>query len=598
MRLSSAFTGTVLLLAFSPTLGLTGCAERAERNETESGAMASGVTRLADRYVEAWFEAFPHQATLAGVAAGPHDRLPDITAAARARWESIEDAILADLTAIETTSLAESSAEAVTHGFLVELIRNAQAFRVCRMPLWNVSPTWTGWQSELALLANSQPIGMPEQNETAWRRFSELPRYIDQEIENLREGLRLGYSAPRHNVQAVVRQMDALVAAPVAESPFVVMAGDSQPELGARMERLETEQIRPAIQRYRDFLRETYLPAAREAVAVAANPDGGSCYRAAIRYYSTVDITPQAVHQTGLDEMARIRQQMSTIARRSFGTDDVEVVLRRLREDSRYLFSSREAMLKTAVDAVDRARMAVPQWFGMVPQAEVAVEPVPAFQEASAPGGFYNNPAEDGSRPGIYYINLHEAESKPRAGLEATAFHETYPGHHLQGAIALERQELHPVQRYMFLSGFGEGWALYSEQLAEEMSLYTSDVDRIGLLSNEALRAARLVVDPGMHALGWSREQAIDYMLANTAESRSSVEAEVDRYIAVPGQATSYMLGSLEILRLRDEARAALGDRFDIKAFHDRVLEDGSVPLVMLRHKIERWLREAREGIR
>jgi uncharacterized protein (DUF885 family) len=240
----------------------------------------------------------------------------------------------------------------------------------------------------------------------------------------------------------------------------------------------------------------------------------------------------------------------------------------------------------------------VPQWFGLVPKSPVAVEPVPAFQEPNAPGGFYNNPAEDGSRPGIYYINLYEAEKQSRAGVESTAFHEAYPGHHLQSVIALERTGLHPIGRYIFLSGFGEGWGLYSERLADEMGLFSGDVDRMGLLSAEAHRAARLVVDAGMHALGWSRDRAIEYLLTNTALSRSSAESEIDRYIAVPGQATSYMLGNLEIRRLREEARTKLGDRFDIKTFHDRVLEDGAVPLSVLAAKIERWIAAGGEGAR
>jgi uncharacterized protein (DUF885 family) len=183
---------------------------------------------------------------------------------------------------------------------------------------------------------------------------------------------------------------------------------------------------------------------------------------------------------------------------------------------------------------------------------------------------------------------LRGAESKPRAGLESTAFHEAYPGHHLQSALALERKDLHPIARYLYQSGFGEGWALYTERLADELGLFTSDVDRMGLLSNEALRAARLVVDPGMHALGWSRERAIEYMLANTAESRDDVVSEIDRYIAVPGQATAYMLGNLEIRRLRELAQQREGAKFDLRAFHDKVLEDGAVPLSLLRSKMER----------
>jgi uncharacterized protein (DUF885 family) len=552
--------------------------------------MVADVNTLADRYVAAYFAAFPHQATLLGAADAAHDRLPDLSAATRQQWESSEDSILRSLETINAESLGTGSAESITHGFLTNLIRNAQAWRACRMDLWNVSPTWTGWQQELALLASSQPIGSAQQNDAAYRRFAELPRYLDQEIANLREGLELGYSSPKGNVASVIAQIDALLEAPVDESPFVAMAPDSITEFRTRMQELETTQIRPALLRYRDFLAIDYMPAARETVAVAANPDGASCYTAAIRYHSTVEMSPQEVHDTGLEQMELIRTEMRDIAQRMLGSDNVDEALRRMRSDRAYQFSSREEMLAVAESAVARAQAAVPEWFGIAPRATVRVEPVPSFSEQSAPGGFYNPPAEDGSRPGIYYINLYEADSKPRAGLEATAFHETYPGHHLQGAIALEREGLHPLQRYMYLSGFGEGWGLYSERLADEMGLYSGDVDRLGLLSNEALRAARLVVDAGMHALGWTRQQAIDYMLANTAESESSVTAEVDRYIAVPGQATAYMLGNLEIRRLREQARTAMGVEFDIRAFHDRILEDGAVPLVMLRAKIERWI--------
>lgn len=570
-------------------LAVTACAS----DDTEANAMAPDVNALADRYLASYFETFPEQATLAGASDVPQDRLPDLSAATRERWEATQDSILRTLETIDTTTLSPGSPASITYGFLKDLIRNEQAWRICRMDLWNVSPTWTGWQQVLALLASSQPVGTLEQNDAAYRRFAEMPRYLNQEIENLREGLSLGYSAPKGNVTAVIAQIDALLEAPVGESPFVQMAPDSLPEFRQRMEALETTELRPAMLQYRDFLEIEYLPAARDEIAVSANPDGDACYQAAIRYHSTVDITPREVHETGLEQMELIRSEMREIAQRMLGTDDVEEALHRMRSDPAYQFSSREEMLAAAEGAVSRAKEALPQWFGILPHATVRVEPVPSFSEASAPGGFYNPPAEDGSRPGVYYINLYRAETKPRAGLEATAFHETYPGHHLQGAIALEREGLHPLQRYIFLSGFAEGWGLYSERLADEMGLYSGDVDRLGLLSNEALRAARLVVDAGMHALGWTRQQAIDYMLANTAESEASVTAEVDRYIAVPGQATSYMLGNLEIRRLREEARSALGDAFDIRAFHDRVLEDGSVPLVMLRRKIERWIAQS-----
>jgi uncharacterized protein (DUF885 family) len=280
---------------------------------------------------------------------------------------------------------------------------------------------------------------------------------------------------------------------------------------------------------------------------------------------------------------------MREIGQRGFGTSDPAVLLAMVKSDPKYRFADRAALVAYAEAAVDRARIALPQTFGRIPTAPVVVEPYPAFLEKSAPGGQAFPPTADG-KPGKYMINAYNAHEQSRAGLESTAFHETYPGHHMQIAIALEREGLHDISRIFFLSGFGEGWALYAERLAEEMNLFSSDVDRLGLLSNEALRAARLVVDSGMHALGWTREQAVDYLRAHTTETDARANAEIDRYIATPGQATAYMIGNLEIRRLRADAERVLGPRFDLLAFHDAVLEDGSVPLWVLAEKMQRWV--------
>lgn len=555
--------------------------------------VAARMSALADAYVQNYFETFPNDATALGVPDAPHHRMNDNSLATLSSWHEKEEGWLAELRQVNP-SLLEGRPEAVTYGFLLNLLESSIAFRECRMELWNVSPTWTGWPSQLAQLANLQPVETEALRQSALSRYSEVPRYLDTEIGNLREGIRLGYTAPRNNARAVLEQINALLDSPISESPFVQMATDEMPEFRSELETLVASEIRPAVTRYRDFIRDEYLASAREAIGVDANPGGSECYLAAIRYYSTVDISPQEVHETGLREMEIILSQMREIGERSFGTTEVFELLESLRSDPDYLFRSRSEMIAYAEGAVERARMEIPEWFGLVPEASVVVEPVPEFQEKSAPGGFYNPPAEDGSRPGIYMINTYQADLESKAGVEATAFHETYPGHHLQGSIALEREGLHPISRYFYLSGFGEGWALYSERLGEEMGLYTSDVDRMGLLSNEALRAARLVVDAGMHALGWTRQQALDYLVTHTAESRARAEAEIDRYIAVPGQATSYMLGNLEIRLLRELAERELGGDFDVRSFHDRILEDGSVPLTMLREKIERWVSRTR----
>ena len=310
--------------------------------------------------------------------------------------------------------------------------------------------------------------------------------------------------------------------------------------------------------------------------------------RRCFTYHSSLPVTATDVHALGLKEMDAITAEMKTIAERSFHTSDVPALLQRVRTDRQYMFKDRADLLAYTEAALTRAKAAIPEWFGLKPKADVRMEPYPKFREKNAPNE-YNPPAEDGSRPGLFYVSAYQAEKKSRAPQESTAFHETIPGHHMQMSIALERKEIHPIGRYIFNSGYVEGWALYAERLADEMKLYSSDLDRLGMLSSQAFRAARLVVDSGIHTMGWTRQQAIDYMLAHTAEAKDDIASEIDRYIIYPGQATAYMLGELEIRRARDEAQQTMGAKFDIKAFHDQVLEDGGVPLTFLSAKIKAW---------
>ena len=345
-----------------------------------------------------------------------------------------------------------------------------------------------------------------------------------------------------------------------------------------------------AFRRYRDYLAQQYRQNARDDIAVFASPGGEACYISSVRYWGSVGPTAEQIHRTGLEQMERIHAEMREIGARSFGETEPARLMEMVKSDPQYLFSSRADMVAYAEAALARAEARMPDWFGRLPKAPVIVEPYPPFQEKTAPLGQAVPAALDGSSPGKYLINTYQAEKQSKAGLEATAFHEAYPGHHTQFTIAQERDDLHPISRYFFLSGYGEGWALYTERLADEMQLYSSDLDRLGMLANEAWRAARMVADSGMHGLGWSRQQALDYLNAHTSNLPALNAAEIDRYIAVPGQATSYMLGALEIWRLRRAAEAELGEAFDIKVFHDRVLEDGAIPLDRLAEKIDNWV--------
>lgn len=424
-------------------------------------------------------------------------------------------------------------------------------------------------------------------------RAHALPRFIDTEVVNLREGLRLGYSAPKVIVRNVIRQLDGILATPVDRSPFDSPAQrDSSAAFRAELARVIASEINPAIRRYRDFLEREYLPQARDALGVSANPDGAACYRAAIRAFTTVDMPADSVFAMGMSEMARIEGEMRAIAARSFNGESLTTLLPKLRTDSQYTFRTSQEIIDTSKAVIARAKAAMGKWFGRLPRADVVIQPYPEFrQKAGAPGQYQSAP-DDGSRPAIFLINPSEPTRKSRADVENTAMHEAIPGHHLQVAIAKERTDLHRLSRYSFNSGFGEGWALYAERLGDEMGLYSSDLARMGMLSSEAFRAARMVIDAGIHTKGWTRQQALDYLLGHTVISRQVAEGEIDRYISWPGQAPSYMIGRNEIMRLREQARAAQGPRFDIRAFHDRVLEYGTVPLGFLRQRIERWTTE------
>jgi uncharacterized protein (DUF885 family) len=545
------------------------------------------VKATADDFLNAYFDRFPEVATQYGVPGRRHDRLTDNSSAATRAWEAKEDAFLSALAPIDRTAIASAPLRA-TYAIVRQTIEGDVAKRVCRDELWNVSQM-TGWHVVDGYIVTIQPVGTEAARQDALARWGSLPKYIDTEIENLKEGIRTGYTAPKLNVRIVVDQVRTLADTPLKDSPFgSPVQRDNDPAFQKAFSTLVAEQIVPAARRYADFLEREYLPAARDAIAVSAIPNGGRCYDASVLYHSSIARTAKDVHQLGIEQNDAIAAEMRTIGERSFGQTDVPRLLTMVRSSPKYRFRSRAEKIAYSQAALERAKAAVSQAFGLLPKADVVIRPYPKFREKNAPNE-YNPPAEDGSRPAVFFISAYEAEKQSRVEDEATAFHETIPGHHLQGAIALERRDIHPIGRYIFNSGYVEGWALYAERLADELRLYSGDLDRLGMLSSQGLRASRLVVDSGLHTLGWTRQQAIDYMLTHTAEGQHEVESEVDRYIIYPGQATSYMIGRLEIGSAREEAHKTMGDRFDLKAFHDRVLEDGGVPLGFLREKIRAW---------
>ena len=330
-------------------------------------------------------------------------------------------------------------------------------------------------------------------------------------------------------------------------------------------------------------------------MAITANPNGAACNAASIRRYTTVQLTPDEVFTLGSQLVAQAESSMRVITRARYGTDDIRAAMRRARAEPSASFHSREEVVPAVEAILDRAQRVMPRVFGILPKAAVVVEPFPAFQEPSQPLANYESPAEDGTRPGVYHVNLRYATTAgEKLRMEGLTFHEGIPGHHFQIAIALERPNVHPLNRYLGNSAYIEGWAIYSEIVADDLGLFSSDASRLRWLEDKVYEGATLVLEAGMHAKGWTRQQAVDYELAHTTRTPEQAAIDVDRRIGWPGQGYSYQVGQLEIRRLRTEAERQLGSRFDVRSFHDRVLEDGTITLPMLRDKIARWLATTR----
>lgn len=553
----------------------------------EAGPEVSAVEALADRILAATLERYPTMGTYYSIEAARHDRLFDNSLDTLAEWQAREDAWLSELNSIASPEDI-GSRDWVTYGILHEALESSVATRICRNELWQASTT-TAWYTSLPFVFEIQPVDTAELRQQALDRLGEVERYIDTETANLRLGLELGYSAPRVTTTKVPKEVRALVS---DDSIFLNPAARADDEeFTAAVNAVYQDQIVPAIHRFADFIENDYAGLARDGIALSDNPNGAECYPALVRSFATIQPSADEIHRLGLQQIEGIRAEMRAVIDEHFGGGSIEAFLRRINIDPEFTFESEDAVLQFSVDALDAAKAAMPRVFGRLPQADVEVKPYPDF--AASGVGEYHPSSEDGTRPGIFYIAVTDPAHRTRATQKSTLYHETYPGHHQQIAIALELgDKVHSIARYFGNSGFSEGWGLYSERLAEELGLYDDPLDYIGLLSDQGARAARLVIDSGLHTKGWTRQQAVDYMMSNTSWAAVDIENDINRYISWPGQANAYMLGMLEIRRLRTLAEKELGDKFDLSAFHDRVVGFGGSTLPMLHVSILAWIAE------
>jgi uncharacterized protein (DUF885 family) len=463
-----------------------------------------------------------------------------------------------------------------------------------------------GVQNELPdFMLNIHQVRSERDAEHYLARLAKFGVAFGQLIESLEHRERLGVLPPRFVLERVLDGMRAFLKPPPAQHVLVTdfaerlqkVAGLSDQKRALWAERAVQEVEHTVYPAYRRL--ETQLEGMRERAGtddgVWRLPDGEAYYAWCVRLHTTTDRTPQEIHRRGLAEVARIQGEMREIlSAESIPAPDLAQAIRELGQDARFLYpdteEGREQLIAGYQAIIQDAEQRLPALFGRLPRARVVVQPVPDFKAEGAARAYYEMPPFDGSKPGVFYANLRHTAEHPKWGMRTLAYHEAVPGHHLQIAIAQELEGVPFFRRVVPFTAFHEGWALYAERLAAEQGFHPTPWDRLGQLVAEVFRAVRLVVDTGIHAQRWTREQAIDYMAANTGMERSEVVAEVERYIVLPGQALAYKTGQMEILELRERARAALGDRFDLREFHDQVLGSGALPLTLLARNIEGWL--------
>ena len=553
----------------------------------------TAVNDLADRFWNGVLERDPLWATLLGDERF-NDRWPDLGADGRAAEEAAYRTVLAEAKAIPGDGLDPE--QVITRDLLVLVAKNhleSLAQKQYQLAIDHMSGPQV-WPAEVA---QYQPADSPERLDLLLRRYAAYPAMIEQYISTLAEGVDDGRTAAAVPVRRAIEQIERMLATPAADAPAATMvqaAEDDQPRIVAAVE----DDIYVGLRRLRDYLAEEYEPHARQQPGLSATPGGDEAYRLAIRMQTTVDTTAEEVHAFGLADLETIEAEKDEIARR-LGHADRHALREALAKDAANHTDDPATLVRLAQEQTDRAYAVAPRYFGRLPSANCIVKAVESYREVESPPAFYMPPSVDGARQGQYYINTYQPMERQLHKIAAITFHEATPGHHFQIAIEMELDGL-PAFRTLGARMAGvayvEGWGLYCERLADEMGLYGSDEERLGMLDAQSFRAARLVVDSGLHAMNWTREQAIDFMHERGSLPPVDAAIEVDRYTIWPGQALSYKLGQREIERARAEVSAAMGERFDLRAFHDQVLAHGSLPLATLRREIAGWVEAAVSG--
>lgn len=553
--------------------------------------MTDTIASLADEFWDEWMESSPLLATIFG----DHrydDRLGPVS-----RDEEAEVATRLQGIADRANALdGLDRADALTRDILVATIDGNRRLLESGLYSTPISP-YLGVQTALPSTLSRSAATDPEQAEMLLTRVRAIPQWLTEVETRIGQDLADGLTPTRTNLKRVLGQIDASVAAPLDQDPMMQIGtpADWAGEAAWRelLAHAVEEGVRPALARFRDFLAATAGPVARDddRAGILHLPDGPARYELLVGSFTGLDVPAAEIHRIGLDEATgSLLDEFAAIGREAFGLDDAAAVIDRLRNDPELRYATEDEMLDHARRTIDKAWAAVPPWFGTMPRNPCEVVPVPAGLAPSMPPAYYGVGAPDGSRPGRYYLNTHRPETRTRFDAEAIAHHEAIPGHHFDRTLASELTGIPRFRNYAADVAHAEGWGLYAERLADEIGLYSTPVDRLGMVSSDAWRAIRLVTDTGIHLHGWTRQQAIDFFAAHAPIALETIAGEVDRYIGMPGQALAYKMGQREIMRLRSRARSEMGDRFSHAGFHDVILTNGSVPLKVLGRLVEHWI--------
>jgi len=573
----------IVAISFAPTL------------QAEPSAAEQQLNTVMEEYWDFTLHESPLTATQAGVS-DFNDRLSSVTPEAQARRLDKEKLFLARTRDIDHATLSQSGlVNAELFEWVLEDSIGASELNLSRIPF----NTFSGFFTAALSMANGLRMDSVKDYEDYIARMSDVPRYFDENLANMDEGVRTGFVLPQIVIDGILPTISAQLKDDPEDSsffdPFRSMSGkvssDEQLRLQDEARRVIADKVIPAFAKLADYLENTY--AANDVLGAEQKSGGEEFYAFQIKRYTTIlGTTSNEIHEIGLTEVARIRAEMLQIIDDLEFEGDFDDFTEFLRTDPQFYATSAEELLKETAYTAKRIDYVMPGFFGLLPRQSYGVVAVPDEIAPNFTTGAYFGAPPGGDHGGIYYVNTYALDQRPLFEIPSLTLHEAVPGHHHQAALSAEMEGVPDFRNNLYFSAFGEGWGLYSEKLGVEMGIYQTPYENFGRLSYEMWRACRLVIDTGIHAKGWTRQQAIDYFSANTALSEQNIRAEVDRYIAWPGQALAYKLGELRIWAMRRNAESLLGDQFDLREFHDVLLGNGALPIAMLESIVERWIDE------